>query len=183
MDLHEERVLPLQPNTAKDKVSGTVTVKLDYTTDNFLKKQEAMKVQEREKLINDVHSNLIPLEEVKDLAVKFQAANKAGGNSLRSPEDLAALLTTLGLWEKMRSANVFGMGESVATVATKFDPTLKEKVLQDAEFKKVTAEFLFRLFDSDHDNQVTFNEFVVGLAMHTKSSEADRVRFRLRCRV
>lgn len=170
VSLKEERELDLQPKSPKDKISGTITILLEYVTDNFFKKKESENVVEREKLVNDVaHAQLLPLDELKRLAAQFQSANKSGGPAIKNAEDLASLLTNLGLWEQLRSANVFGMGEvresllelplldphsltvtaltriqSVATVATKFDPVLKGKVMQDEEFKKVTAEFLFR---------------------------------------
>jgi hypothetical protein len=35
---------------------------------------------------------------------------------------------------------------------------------------------LFRMFDTNHDNKVSFTEFIMGLAIHTKSNEGDRVR-------
>jgi hypothetical protein len=112
VDVHEERVVTLQPRKETDKVSGTITVKIDYTTDDFLKMQEKNKLKEREQLVKQVDaSNLIPLDEVKDLAAKFQAANTAGGDTMNNPSDLANLLSRLGLWEKLRSCNVFGMGE------------------------------------------------------------------------
>jgi hypothetical protein len=32
------------------------------------------------------------------------------------------------------------------------------------------------MFDTNHDNKVSFTEFIMGLAIHTKSNEGDRVR-------